>query len=356
MSGYGMQIARVRRLAVLALAAALVAGTAACRDQDDGSSAGVGAESGGPAAPATFGVTGDPDDLPTEPGAMAGTFSATWTEGSELRSGLFVVSSAGTTYRLPQDASIESYLPALSPDGSRIAYFPDPAAYVIRDLVSGETVRFPDIRPEGVGPAGAYSSLGSRSFFSPSGEQLLLAGNATLVLGVDGSIRELERPHGASPYVVGWIDDQTVAWVRWGRGRDPDHAETGDLVATPVTGGRATTTALDEVDALDELVEAGVAVSPDGTTLAVVTPDGEHAGSFTLYSTGDGSVLDRSSVDRAVNANCPLSWSAGEPVVALAPDSRDLDGPGGLVTMAGELPVRSPGLVAPCSVWAPGAL
>jgi hypothetical protein len=271
----------------------------------------------------------------------------------------FLVSETGRAYRLPQTQDVVGYVPALSPDGSRVGYFPDPDGYVIRDLVSGETTTFPEIKPEDSRRTARYAFLGSTALWSPDGTQLLLSAGSTIVLSLDGTITEVRRPRGRSPYPVGWIDDE-IAWVNW-RGSDIDNPDSGQLIVAPVVGGRGRTIRLDDVSSLSEVVGAGEGISPDGSSLAVVTADGEERGRFTLYSTADGTVTARSAVDHAVNPNCPLSWASDRPAVA---GSIDLplagvgDNPGSiaLLAMSGETLVRSRDKFAPCSVWAADAL
>lgn len=237
-----------------------------------------------------------------------------------------------------------------------MGYFPDLDGYVIRDLVSGETTTFARIRAGDLGRE-PFMFDGSRAWWSPDSTRLLIGTAPSIVLSLDGTLTEVRRPRGRSPYPVGWIGDD-IAWIRWS-GSDPGRPDSGDLVVAPVAGGRVRTVQLEDVAALNEAVGAGVAVSPDGSSLAVVTTDGEEHGRFTLYSTADGSVTARSVVDHSINPNCPLSWASGEPAVA---GGVELSGLGGgsssvaLLAMSGETIVRSRDKFAPCSVWASDAL
>jgi len=309
--------------------------------------------------PSWISTVSDPDDLPKAPGPMSGTFvghGPTTSMASAMTGTTFLVSETGRAYRLPQTDDIVRYTPALSSDGSRVGYFPDSDGYVIRDLVSGETTTFARIRAGDLGREPLMFD-GSRTWWSPDNTRLLIGTEPRVVLSLDGSITEVQRPRGRSPYPVGWIGDD-IAWIRWS-GSDPDRPESGELVVAPVSGGRGKTVQLEDVAAIDEVVGAGVAVSPDGSSLAVVTTDGEERGRFTLYSTADGSVTARSAVDHAINPNCPLSWASGEPAVA---GGVELSGIGGssssiaLLAMSGETLVRSRDTFAPCSVWASDAL
>ena len=311
--------------------------------------------------PSTIGTDRDPDDLPEAPGPMSGTFVGLGTPtsmASALTGTTFLVSETGRAYRLPQTDDVVGYVPALSPDGSRVGYFPDRDGSAIRDLVSGETTTFARIRYGDLGRE-PYLFDGSRAWWSPDSTRLLIGTEPNVVLSLDGTVTEVGRPRGRRASPVGWIGDE-VAWKR-SNGTDPDRPDSVELVVAPVAGGPGRTIRLQDVDALSEVVGAGVAVSPDGSSLAVVTADGEQSGRFTLYSTADGTVTARSAVDHAVNPNCPLSWASGEPAVA---GSIDLplagvgDNPGSiaLLAMSGETLVRSRDKFAPCSVWAAEAL
>ncbi len=300
--------------------------------------------------PSSIGTDRNPDDLPEAPGRMSGTFvgqGPPTSMASAMTGTTFLVSETGEAYRLPQTDDIVRYTPALSSDGTRVAYFPDSDGYTIRDLVSGETTTFARIRSGDLGRE-PYLFDGSRAWWSPDSTRLLIGTVPITVLSVDGTVTDVGRPRGRSASPVGWIGDE-LAWIRW-HGTDPDRPDSAELVVAPVSGGPGRTIRLADVAELSEVGKAGVAVSPDGSSLAVVTPDGEESGRFTLYSTADGSVTARSTVDAAINPNCPLSWASGEPAVA------GFLGSDALLAMSGETLVRSRDRFAPCSVWAADAL
>ena len=300
--------------------------------------------------PSSIGTERNPDDLPASPGRMSGTFvgqGPPTSMASAMKSTTFLVSETGQAYRLPQTDDIAGYVPALSSDGTLVAYFPDSDGYAIRDLVSGEMTTFARVRSGDIGRE-PYMFDGSRAWWSPDGTRLLIGTAPMVVLSLDGTITEASPPRGRSAYPVGWLDDD-IAWMRW-RGSDPDAPDSAELVVSPVAGGPGRTVQLEDVDKLSDVVGAGVGVSPDGSSLAVVTTDGEESGQFTLYSTADGSVTARSTVDKTINPNCPLSWASGKPAVAGAMRSD------ALLSMSGETIVRSRDQFAPCSVWAADAL
>ena len=157
-------------------------------------------------------------------------------------------STSGTWYAVAQDGGLarlpirtdflDATVPALSADGRRLGYVDrDSERYVIRDVVSGQLVRFPTVEgqrmsalPDEPPAAPPYrADIQSPGYFSPDGRQVAVRAVAgavgaplLLVLGVDGSVREVPLAEGVN--VAGWLDDTQVLVLRSkesGSGDDP---------------------------------------------------------------------------------------------------------------------------------------
>lgn len=296
-----------------------------------------------PASPHSSGVDGYPEDvaqpwaerdLPEAPGPMAEVYE---------RSGgsWWVASADGRTWRVPQEGMIDSYPPALSPDGRRLGYLADRRTYVIRDLGSGEVTTYPGIADGGTDQARPRWFLASQApgYWSPSGDRLLVRvgyGADELVLDRDGTMTPIR--HAGFP--AGWVDDDTLAFLTTdGRGRHPRLELAGldgrDRSSVSLDLPRRTSVAISQWSG---------SISPDGTLLAL--QDADATGDVRIVQVSTGRVLRHQSA--AVGDTCLVSWRDNEPVLARG---------GSLVSYTNHVVTTyDPGLESACVLAAADAL
>lgn len=304
-------------------------------------------------------------DLPERPGPLAGLL--------QTPEGWRAVSAHGDVWNLPGQRPELEVVPALSPDGTRLAYLegePLATRMVVVDLVTGSRTSFPEVLgPDASRPA-RYRVVGQQpAWFSPDGRSVLVAGIARdrasqaryLVLSVDGDVRPLTVP--AKGFVAGWVDDDSVAFYAYtapGRGtvtvRDLD-GRVERTVDVPDLGG---------VDTVNGVVDQWtVSISPEGDRLAVNDRLDGAVVRTAVVALANGKQLNNGFVDHAA-AGCPVVWQGDD---LLVPGTVDAGEPSLLQPVSGVLRLRSttsgtgtdliiadPRLGVTCSVWAADAL
>jgi hypothetical protein len=270
-----------------------------------------------------------------------------------------VVSESGHRWRLP--SVVGDDVPALSPDGRRLAYLSGvQGPYVLRDLVTGRTTTFPQIGTGSIPSKTEYTSTGqSPAFWSPDDRHLVMSGfrndhaltGRALMLGVDGSVHLL-RGRG---FPAGWADSSTVVWLSPTTYRAhapiPIPARFTDLLgrmkrslslATPMRTGT--------------LHQSSGVVSADGTEILVVQ---EQQGGFDnvlrRFSLADGRQIGPAQrIDNLVSA-CPVALSRSTPVAPVY--NQDDAYPADLSsTGAKRLVAIDPWVGNECVIWAANAL
>jgi hypothetical protein len=149
-------------------------------------------------------------DLPDRHAPVAGLLRVSTADTSEWQA----VSPTGARYRLPAEGPDVDVFPAVSADGTRVAYFQGGLdRWLVHDLPTGRRWLFSEVG----GPQGGraaddprgdpeYRSVGQNpAFFSPDGELLaLLTSDGPVVLStVDGSV----VPVTGMGQAGGWLDD-----------------------------------------------------------------------------------------------------------------------------------------------------
>jgi hypothetical protein len=289
-------------------------------------------------------------DLPERPGQIAATV--------ELDDGRFLaVSASGGVWEIPQSRRARDFFPSLSADGRMIGYLRDQGTYVLRDLVSGEETEFDQVG-DNVGNGRRAQTWWTQQqvpgFWSPDGSTQLLSAwrwdddrsNVVLLLGADGSLREVERP-AAVAYPLGWLDDGTLGWLAVeGRRREATVSlvvttESGaDLRREPLSGTRP-----------HGLNQWSGSLSPDGAVLSVTLPRIDSA-RVSTFSTTDGSRLENDHTTMSLASVCTTTWRGDEVVLPL------IEGEiASLVSLSGERVVAvDPALGAYCVMTAANAL
>ena len=168
--------------------------------------------------------------LPERGSALAGVAFAAQELDVGLRGAWYAVGQGGELWDLPiQRFFLLATVPAISPDGRRIAYSDEPSErYVIRDVVTGQLTRFPtvgamqlsgaDEAAEAAAPP-YRTAFQTPAYFSPDGTRVAVrtyAGKVgaplVLVLGTDGSLREV--PMAEELTLAGWLDDDELLVLR----------------------------------------------------------------------------------------------------------------------------------------------
>lgn len=290
-------------------------------------------------------------DLPDDPGPIAGLLE-TYT-----RPGWDAVSADGHRWHLPDWSRPSDSEPSLSDDGTLLGYLSDQGdgtgAYVLQDLLTGERTTFGDVGDAHDTSTDRYLVYAQTpGYVAPDNTAVVVNGDLVdssdrgvdgLLLGVDGTVRELSVP--THPYLAGWLPDGSIVWVSWkSRGTD-----TGtDVYVTSREGELVRHLELQSVGRLD-FSQHSPRVSPDGTRLALVTGGFSDSIRLRVFSMADGSQLAVSDPAPDASDSCPAAW-AGE--VALLPAA------GALLEDTQGQPVvaADPRLEVACSLWAPDAL
>lgn len=281
----------------------------------------------------------------------------------------YVVSPTGRLSRLPGFAGTADGVPALSDDGRRVGYLletgPDSSTYVIRDLVDAAVTRFPEVG-DGRIPSDQTWSAGAQqpAFWAPDGRSVLVRGGRTgardetdaLVLGIDGSVREVVLP--ASPSPVGWLPDGSLVWLRW-RDSGQGLIRSAGLLVTSVDGAVERRVRLPRVGKLTAFDQWTGRVSPDGRRLVVVEHGDGDGGvaRVRLFSMASGTLESTSPRMPDVVDSCQPTWVGDQVVVPTYAGSTE---PRGVVLRSGAtgepLVVADPRLGLTCSLWAGDAL
>lgn len=289
-------------------------------------------------------------DLPDRPGPIAATV--------ELDDGRFLaVSASGEVWRIPQSRRVRDFFPSLSADGRMIGYMRDGGTYVVRDLVAGDEKAFDEIgdnREDPSRPETWWTQQQVPGFWSPDGSTHLLSAsrwdtdrsNVVLLLGGDGSLREVERP-AVGAYPVGWLDAGALGWLAVeGRPRDA----TLSLVVTTESGAELKREPLQGAR-LHDLNQWSGSLSPDGGEVSVTLPEIDST-LVSTFSTADGSRLGRDLTAMDVHSFCSTTWR-GEEVILPVIEGHSAS----LVSLSGERVVAAdPALGAYCVMTAAKAL
>ncbi|CAI9416857.1 hypothetical protein [Nocardioides sp. T2.26MG-1] len=291
-------------------------------------------------------------DLPDRPGPLAATV--------ELETDHFIaVSPSGDVWRIVQEQRAGDFFPSLSADGRMIGYLADHGAYVLRDLVTGAETRFEEIGDNANDPSRPevwWTQAQVPGYWSPDGSTHLVQAwrwdadrsNLVLLLGTDGSLRQVERP-GSEAYPVGWLDDGLLGWLTVaGKGR----RATAGLAVTDETGAVLRRAPLDlPARLLPALNQWSGSLSPDGARLGVAVPD-EQSWVVSTFATSDGARTAQVQTAMDVWEPCSMSWRGRDLVLPVLGD-----GPPELVTRSGErVMAADPALNAYCVMTAGDAL
>lgn len=303
-------------------------------------------------------------DLPERPEPLAGLL--------HTPQGWLAVSAQGHVWDLPEQRPGLEVVPALSLDGTRLAYLkgkPLATQMVIVDLVTGAQTSFPDVLGPDASRPRRYRVVGQQpSWFSPNGQSVLVAGNARdqddptryLILSVDGEVRPLTVP--AEGFIAGWVDNDSVAFYTYtapGRG----------TVTVRDLQGRVERTVdvpeLGAVDTVNGLVDQWTAsLSPQGDRLAVNESLEGNTRRTAVVDLTTGNQISNGFVELAAQG-CPVVWrddnllvpgttEAGEPSV-LHPESGVLRLRSTTSGTGTDLIVADTRLGVACSVWAADA-
>lgn len=304
--------------------------------------------------------------LPQRPGPIAGLLQRHSEDGFSWQA----ISATGTRWRITDVHRQNDFYPVLSADGRNLGYLTDGKGFVMRDLVEGKEVRFPQIGDNNIGMGREEVRLYSQSpgFWSPDGTRVVLPGfrdgprkAATLVLGRDGTIVDL-RLQPAHSYLIGWAGNDQVAWLTAGYGEGFDGTSpprTVQLRITDVQGREQTTTPLVPNGSWDEVFNQWTgSLSPEGDVVAVAAGERDNR-RVRLFDARTGLEISRTkSVSRPMGW-CPISWHGRSPVV-LARMGDPFDDRSQLDTVdAGAdtvLAAAQPELEAGCVYWADAAL
>src|SRR5262245_13716063 len=295
-------------------------------------------------------------DLPDRPGPMAGLM---W-RGADTDS-WYVLSETGRRWRIPMGRRKDDPFPTISPDGRRLGYLVDALGpYVIRDLVTGERVEFPEIA-SGWGLVHAkYMFSGQQpAFWTADGSRLVLHASpvdrdGALVLDVSGSVQEVAAVEGT---LAGFSGPDRLVWIPW-----PEEGAT-----IPATGPTALITALDgtEVRRLplrfgtpwqsdDGPNQWSAVTSPDGQELLIMEDRGMSETVVRRFSLRDGAEL-APTVPVSIPPACGAGWAGSTPTVP----TLNADNAATALIDDGQvrpIVVVEPGEDVLCLIWASEAL
>jgi hypothetical protein len=297
-------------------------------------------------------------DLPAEPGPMALLMQRVAHRDSyDQPLGWEAVSESGHRWRLP--SVVGDDVPALSPDGRRLAYLSGvQGPYVLRDLVTGRTTTFPQIGTGAIPSKTKYTSTGqSPAYWSPDGRHLAMSGfrndssytGRALVLGVDGSVHLL-RGRG---FPAGWADSSTIVWLSPTTYRAHKPAPLPARF-TDILGRVKHSLSLDTPMRTGTLHQSSGAVSPNGAEMLVVQSR-RFDDLIRRFSLTDGRQIGRAMPLDNLEPVCPVALSRSTPVATVL--DQDNGYPAQLSsTGAKRLVAIEPRLGSECVVWAANAL
>jgi hypothetical protein len=282
-----------------------------------------------------------PRSLPEASGPLAGLIEVGEREWMGFTDG-------GDVHRLDFVNSRSGNYPSLSPDGTHVAYVDDDYLVAVRDLVSGDVVRFPNVSGgQEVGGATLFWTAQSPAAWSPDGTRLLVSGGdlgdgpaRTVMLGTDGSAIPVR--YGDNP--AGWLDDDRAILVSDNGAELRTIDREGDLVDGVVLRG------LDRGGALNQFSPL---VSVDGDTLLLSRIDDHYVAETERWDLATGRRLEGSATTRNVNTWCPSSITPSTITFSTRPsgDALHVEVMGG-----GTLVVVDPSLEPSCVMLASDAL
>lgn len=255
--------------------------------------------------------------LPDRPGPMAGLLRVQTNETFEWH----VFSSTGHRWLVPMAFTGNDDRPTISRNGRYLGYLADrQGPYVIHDLVTGSRVEFPDIGSGLMGVTSKYTMFGHHpTYWSPDSRWLVHSGalraeessSFSLLLGVDGSLRELTPEFGGFP--AGWVDAEHLAWYR----SDSNQKRSPTVSVTRLDGTLVVNDTLHAGSPWEGEVfgQWAVTLSPDGTTLAVTEDRATKDALRRFAMTGRRETGSPITVAGRAEV-CTMSWAGNDPVVA----------------------------------------
>jgi len=300
-------------------------------------------------------------DLPDEPGPVAGVLDRVSSRGaSDEPLGWYAVSPTGRLWHLP--GSNNDLIPALSPDGTQLAYLDTRPGrgFEIRHLGDGSTIGI-DIGADPASREPWLLDLQSPSFWSPDSSRLLVpvvAARSNHRPGVDALVlddrgtTEVRQPRTREAVMpVGWASDSSLAWLAWHETKGT--VDAARVLVTDDRGRLQRTVRLDITPGLGDLSQWAGVVSPDGRTLALGATAQRHRSDIQIYDLAMGGL--RATMPGVPDAadTCLPSWGGGTLQVPTESNDRDavLRSVNGSSTILAD-----PRLNAGCSLWATGAL
>lgn len=293
-------------------------------------------------------------ELPARPGPLAGVI-----EASGLGEWL-VVSARGTSWRLSDVEDLDFYPPALSHDGTRLGYFREDAAYVLHDLVTGESVEFDGFwAGDRVAKRADDFLMSSQApaFWAPDGDHLLVPATDSdgserglVVLGMDGSRRDLTFEQRDFGWPAGWLDSSTLAYLT-----SQNKNTTATLASIAMNGEILGEVALDvkPADVKNSSQWTG-ALSPDGSVLSYQS-ERLSGGQTALIEARTGRSIGRSERDASLDT-CPVSWRNERPTQFVPADEANpeavRDGSQTILDVREDVGEET----SVCSIWATDAL